>query len=67
MKKKHFDFADLTWVKDGKGKKAELNLLKGQTAYNPGTTCGRKIHGPAHLVYKQFPDGGVDVMVTPTK
>lgn len=39
----------------------QIVLLKGETSWNPASTK-RRIHGPALLVYRNWADGGIDVV-----
>jgi hypothetical protein len=59
----HFDLIAANWHDVGGGyQRAEVVILDGETAVDPGSTK-RVIHGPAHVIYSQAPDGGIDLVV----
>lgn len=59
----HIDHADLTWAAVGSGPShwvCRVHLEPGQSAWNPASTR-HLLYGPADLVYRRYPDGGVEV------
>lgn len=36
-----------------------VTLFKGDSAWNPTTTSGRPIYGPAKITYTRYADGGI--------
>lgn len=40
-----------------------VTLVKGDSAWNPTTTSGRLIYGPAKIMYTRYVDGGIDCQI----
>jgi hypothetical protein len=46
-------------------RRVTLELLKGQSAWNPASTKPeRSIYGPATVRYSEYTDGGIEAVVT---
>ena len=57
------DYDNLNWVPLGEGwYKAEVSLKEGDSAWNPASTK-RELYGPATVLYRKAPDGGITVLV----